>query len=85
MSFPQKKRMRVLELATERKPRALALMAWILEMRPSVTALAIGCRRQMKMFSRWRLIMRATAIIGLSCARLAQPNHSLKNFRALPS
>src|SRR5690606_5038425 len=29
----------------DRKPRALALMDWILELRPSVTALVMGCLR----------------------------------------
>ena len=42
-SLPQKNRMRVRKLSKLRKPRALALRVWMIELKPSAAALVMRC------------------------------------------
>ena len=42
-SLPQKNRMRVRKFSKLRNPRALALIVWMIELKPSAAALVIRC------------------------------------------
>jgi len=63
-----------------RKPRAAALMLWILEFNPSVTALVMWCFKYVNKLSRWRLSIWPTSTNALS--RKYGISNSLVSFAA---